>query len=473
MLQTMYTSPVVPTPVYPPGISYAAPRDVPSMSQQHNSPYRSLASTPSTATLYDEEVHNVSYKSNSMLGSDGFYSSPKYCSGVDHVPMSPFVHEVFEPSEDELVPFDTNARATPYVATVVRQRAPTDSPSPFGNQVVWQKRHKWMTPFRAGSVTDDPSVRRSYAADVVRSGPWDTSVVSELAGKFCERVVEGVESSQNVGPFAKEVYDWFRIRLGELPASLFENQIRSCVLSEFRAWWMARLPTALANLPVTSPAPPTSPARLLSSALAIAAFVGDIFSAELASGSFVLLCLQILAENLSVVEEVQAIYAIINHSNERLYERVRMKEFLSTLEYKAQMLGEGATVTAQYNVPEVTQHYLEAITNVIEGWATIADTPSPSEASDTATVYSDDNPERAPTTIPVPPSTPQHLPHTLYHQEVPPPPYEEPYVVQRTSVPIRGHHSEDIKVPSYETTISTHSPQEVSPKKRWADVVRA
>lgn len=153
-------------------------------------------------------------------------------------------------NRDVQLDFNSNHHPIPYIPTIVRKRAFAD-PVRYGiESPVWNRHHPWMTSFRAGSITLEPTVRKSHASEIVNNGgiPWDTSIISELTGKFCERVAEGwwVEQDRrggggmewNVAVFAGEVKEGLMLRVGERSSSFFENQLRQCVLSEFRAWWM-------------------------------------------------------------------------------------------------------------------------------------------------------------------------------------------------------------------------------------------
>lgn len=78
--------------------------------------------------------------------------------------------------------------------------------------------------------------------------------------------------------------------------------------------------------------PHAHPQRLLTCALGVADFVGATFAAGLTSGSYVMLCINMLLERLSVVEELQAIQCIISHTGDALYECAHMDEFLLDLQ---------------------------------------------------------------------------------------------------------------------------------------------
>lgn len=70
----------------------------------------------------------------------------------------------------------------------------------------------------------------------------------------------------------------------------------------------------------------------MSSAIAVATFVGDLFAEGLVKGSFVQLCMNMVLDKLSVLEEVEALHSIVLHSGERLYDRVPLFDFLTSLQ---------------------------------------------------------------------------------------------------------------------------------------------
>lgn len=135
--------------------------------------------------------------------------------------------------------FVPNPHALPYLPTITRKRSKAD-PSNCGRMSVsWRPHREWLRPFRAGAVAGWTQGRRDYAKNVVDAGPWDTSLISELAGRFIERAAEGLSDDLGcVAPFASEVYKEFRRQLGDGPAEIFAQQLRQCLLSEFRAWWL-------------------------------------------------------------------------------------------------------------------------------------------------------------------------------------------------------------------------------------------
>ncbi len=220
----LYSSPQHPS-------SYSPYPPPPYTSHFQQLPPPSMAASSSSSPTLAESEPSLLPDSHFEQSTDGVVKS--WLTRVPP-PLSPYFDH---PTH---LDFDQNQHPTPYVPTVIRRRALADPASCGLEQPVWQRHHPWISRFRAGSIILDHTVRRSYAEEIVNSGPWDTSTISELAGKFCDRVAEGLDDPtiHNVALFAREVLDLFRAQLGHTPASFFENQLRQCVLSEFRAWWL-------------------------------------------------------------------------------------------------------------------------------------------------------------------------------------------------------------------------------------------
>lgn len=410
---------------------------------------RSLASTPSSSTL--PEVEGV-------RGLPADEAEILYATGLDRLDLN----AADEPSrwaahlQDEVVsktapvqarkdPHDPDGKAAPYIPTIVRRRAAAD-PAHCAIEVnTWQPHRAWLRPFRAGSVASYSGVRAGYARDIVGAGPWSNGVLSELAARFVERVAEGCsETLAYVAPLASEVHRCFLQYIGQATATAFLQYLKQHLLSEYRAWWLSSLPSAIVNIPVCSPSPPHAPPlRNVSSAIAVATFIGDLFCEGLLKGSFVQLCMNLVLDKLSCLEEVEALHAIVLHAGERLYDRVPLTDFLANLRMRCT----STTLTSavgKMGVYQDVQHHVQAIASLIEGWARARATPTPSEFSEPATEYSDYNPE-----------------HTI-HVSHPPPPMSQP---TQPAQPVAAA----VPAPAPVAPLK----QQTSPERRWADVVKA
>lgn len=108
-----------------------------------------------------------------------------------------------------------------------------------------------------------------------------------------------------------------------------------------------------------SPSPPHAPPlRNVSSAIAVATFTGDLFCEGLLKGSFVQLCMNLVLDKLSCLEEVEALHAIILHSGERLYDRVPLNDFIVNL----QMCCSGPKLTSamgKMGIYQDVQHHVQ------------------------------------------------------------------------------------------------------------------
>jgi hypothetical protein len=143
------------------------------------------------------------------------------------------------PPHQTATDFVPNPHALPYLPTITRKRSRIDPEAYKGVHPSWRPHHSWLRPMRSGTVAQHSAVRQGLAKAVTRAGLWDTSLVSELAGKFIERAAEGLSSETHcVAAFARSVFDEFRQSHGDGIAEMFAQQLRQCLLSEFRAWWL-------------------------------------------------------------------------------------------------------------------------------------------------------------------------------------------------------------------------------------------
>lgn len=174
------------------------------------------------------------------------------------------------------------------------------------------------------------------------------------------------------------------------------------------------LPSSIFNLPRCSPSPPHAPPhRHLSSALAVAEFAGDLFAHSLSAGHYLLLCVNMLLDRLSILEEVYALHVIVHHAGAAMYSRLQMIDFVDKLHRRAKAIAPGASALGHPNVVaevgrsvevrhrdpgnrvEVLIHGPQELTSLMNEWASARTTPSPSECSDLFSEYSDHNPDVA------------------------------------------------------------------------------
>ena len=207
---------------------------------------RSLTSSPSSSAIPDEPEEFYRTEGRSDQSHDPSIASHAFDTDDDSTPW--FTGRTLLPSRDACLPYSThqqpaafvpNPHALPYLPTITRKRRRADITTCGRMSISWRPHHAWLRPFRTGSVTNWSQGRREYAKRVVDAGPWDTALISELAARFIERAAEGLsEDSRCVAPFAREVYKEFQRRFGDSPAEIFAQQLRQCLLSEFRAWWL-------------------------------------------------------------------------------------------------------------------------------------------------------------------------------------------------------------------------------------------
>lgn len=120
------------------------------------------------------------------------------------------------------------------------------------------------------------------------------------------------------------------------------------------------LSSAVALIPTNSLSPPhANPRRLLTSALGVAEFVGATFAVGLTSGSYVMLCINMLLDRLSVVEELRALQGLIKHAGDALYECTQMDDFLADLQKRVTGLEDGASAVGETGVKQQAQAIYE------------------------------------------------------------------------------------------------------------------
>ncbi|KAI8986276.1 hypothetical protein BD414DRAFT_488197 [Trametes punicea] len=166
---------------------------------------------------------------------------------------------------------------------------------------VLQMRFPWMSQFRSGSATTDSNARREDAKAIVHMCRWDGYTIQQLAVKFAERAMEGNgENLLLAAAFAKSILDAIRKYGGPICAAAFRMHLMRNVWIAFEAVWRVGLPTSF-----LSPGYQCGPS-VLSPALAIVSFVGELFSHRLVHPGFVYRCLNLLVSDMFVIEQLRA-----------------------------------------------------------------------------------------------------------------------------------------------------------------------
>lgn len=82
---------------------------------------------------------------------------------------------------------------------------------------------------------------------------------------------------------------------------------------------------------------PTDKAQaLLRSALALCAFVGDLFKEAVIPHEYIICCLSTLMRNMTVIEEVRAVHALLTHCDAYLYcDAMELDTFVDWLDERA------------------------------------------------------------------------------------------------------------------------------------------
>ena len=210
---------------------------------------RSLSSSPSSSTLpEDDGLCEFASEDLKIVYAAGLNSLDLDLDEVHDGPspvksLSVCKKKLLVPRKNAFVP---NPHAVPFIPTVVRKRHLTDpNQSTLDTPPVWLPHRDWIRPMQSGAVSAQSGVRRSYARKVVAAGPWDTAIISELAGKMVELVAEGserdarVDTMECVAQFALQVHECFGQQMSEEAARTFRQLLKQCLLSEYRAWWLS------------------------------------------------------------------------------------------------------------------------------------------------------------------------------------------------------------------------------------------
>lgn len=208
-----------------------------------------------------------------------------------------------------------NPRAGEFIPVAARLQGP---PPGLGTAVL-RLQHPWMASFRRGSVTHDPNVRAQYAREIVRSGHWNTSVMTDLARKFAERVTESNGEDLNVvALLARAINSHFAELGGEVCANAFREIMMYCLWVEFDAFWnpvsLPVRPCCTQNDQYLRQNNPTSfictPRKTekptLSVALSLVAFSGELYAVKIVNSDFVRKCLNGLVADMFVIEQLRA-----------------------------------------------------------------------------------------------------------------------------------------------------------------------
>lgn len=238
-----------------------------------------------------------------------------------------------------------------------------------------QVKQPWLTPFRRGCVTVDPKARRVHAQSVVAQCEWDADSLLELANKVVGRTAEGyTEELALLAPFARDIADSLAEDVGKVEAELFKEFLAECLLAEFAVWWdmvsclplpcrscdadMASaqdLPTSVGMLRYESLWEVT---RFFDTAFALATVVGQAFRERLLPAHVVHQCLVLLVRKLSMIEQVQAVHAIIMHADAALCDGRTLPLLMSVFRFRAVRVPPGTSVLWEPYTREQVGTYL-------------------------------------------------------------------------------------------------------------------
>ncbi|THH27657.1 hypothetical protein EUX98_g6537 [Antrodiella citrinella] len=266
--------------------------------------------------------------------------------------------------------------AQTYIPLVLRKRARADPVNcSLGHDIPWGETHLWTEPMRKGCGQTLHSTRLMQSNTVAICGPWNAQNISQLAGMVCEHAM------QDSGPipcnnalFARQLYERF-LEISPLAASTFQNQLMQAAFAEFKAYWTPTMSSSILNLPTCSPYPPHAhPMHHLSCALAIASYIGDLYSLGLVRGPIVLLCLRLLIDNMTTIEQLQAIHGMLTHCGSALPFSVNIRDVFEELSANALNIAPNASSVGSMFYTDYVQQYVQGIRATFEAWE--ADPPT-------------------------------------------------------------------------------------------------
>ncbi|TFY65062.1 hypothetical protein EVJ58_g2207 [Rhodofomes roseus] len=222
------------------------------------------------------------------------------------------------------------------------------------------------TAFRRGCITVDPKARRMYAQDVVALGSWDVDALVELVNKVTDRISEGYgEELAVLAPFARDLARSLAADVGAAAAETFKDLLRECVLTEFAVWWDMDFPTSVATLRYEFWG---DTFRLFDIAFAVASFVGAASAQQLLPASAVHHCLALLVRKLAMLEQVQAVHAIVSNADAALYDGRALLLLMSVLKFRSERVPAGTSVLGEAFSEEDVRVYVKEIGVRVDGW---------------------------------------------------------------------------------------------------------
>ncbi|KAI0373781.1 hypothetical protein BV20DRAFT_962367 [Pilatotrama ljubarskyi] len=293
-------TPYGPTPISTPGISDTTSESL-SQDLRHNG-----------AVRYDETnlVRNLGLSRQDVQATDvASWEAPSFEAWVTQ-PRAQRAHDTLELSRSSSAA-SSHSSLNPYAGEFVPMAArPQGAPegqqevvaaSPEVGMEVLRSQQPWMPDFHSGSVTKDPAAHRHHAKAIVHTGHWDDSSMRQFVEVIVQRVMESNgDSLTMVAPFAKAIHDAFGRYGGNVCSVAFREHLRRGVWHDFESFWKPSLPTSLLfphrNLPQ----------RMLTPALAIVMFVGELFAQELVDAGYVYRCLELLVGDMRVIEQLRA-----------------------------------------------------------------------------------------------------------------------------------------------------------------------
>ncbi|KAJ6621376.1 hypothetical protein B0H10DRAFT_1945433 [Mycena sp. CBHHK59/15] len=304
----------------------------------------SPASSTSTLALEDDEIQSI-------------FASVKF---LDEEPVPPTTpREELNPLAAPFIPAFQPQSLTKNPVQRVAPPPPAQPQLPI-----------WFDAFARGSCTSATPDHKSYALVIVTSRPWPIEAMAELAQHFCCRGAEKVtEESAGIAPFAFMVYRQFFDVHGEDTAQSFIWHLRECVVGSFKACWDPESPQGITYYNAPS-------FNYVASAIAQAAFIGQLFTLDLIPGPHTATCIVTLLKGLNSYEHLEALRAIIANAKASFWHgpdapgqgNIAIHKFVATfLEAVAPLSGNMSVLGRSLKAGEM-QGIIAEVENMVTGW---------------------------------------------------------------------------------------------------------
>ncbi|KAI0671131.1 hypothetical protein C8Q78DRAFT_991743 [Trametes maxima] len=358
-------TPYNPTPVSTPGISDTTSETSASSYQPEDAVQYDAQNLARALGLTPKDVESTNV---TLWGAPSFAAwltrqqEQSDQEGADRTPVASAYPTSLNPHAGEFVPQAT--RTVRQGAATGLSRAATPAADPTGEDTL-RMHHPWMSKFRSGSVTEDENVRRQYARVIVHMGSWNGTSMQDLARKFVECTIEGGgDVPQRLAAFAKTMHGAFLSYGGSGCGKAFRLYIVRNVWDEIEKHWQPTLSTSLLG------SPEQLPQKAIAPALAIIAFLGELYAQEQVPYNVMYHCLHLLVADMCVIEQLRAARMLICRLDRRLRDEdpIAMKSAMDDIWANAARLVPGQSALGEDFSQGTVKALLDDISVAAKRW---------------------------------------------------------------------------------------------------------